>query len=47
MTFTIPPATYNYGQDVTLDIAMTNKARQHIVKGTVLCEAIDYTGKVY
>ena len=25
---------------------MTNKARQHTVKGTILCEAIDYSGKV-
>ena len=25
---------------------MSNKARQHTVKGTLLCEAVDYTGKV-
>lgn len=25
---------------------MTNKARQHLVKGSILCEAVDYTGKV-
>ena len=47
MTFNIPAATYSFGQDVTLDIAMTNKARQHVVKGTVLCEAVDYSGKVH
>ena len=46
MTFSIAPATYSFGQDVMLSIAMSNKARQHVVKGTVLCEAVDYTGKV-
>lgn len=25
---------------------MFNKAKQHTVKGSIVCEAVDYTGKV-
>lgn len=46
MTFTIPEASYSFGQDVTLQVEMSNKARQHHVKGSILCEAVDYTGRV-
>ena len=31
---------------VCVQVEMTNKARQHLVKGSIVCEAIDYTGKV-
>ena len=31
---------------VCIQVEMTNKARQHLVKGSILCEAVDYTGKV-
>jgi hypothetical protein len=47
VTFTIPDKTYSFGQPVTLEVEMSNKARQHTVKGTILCEAVDYTGKVW
>lgn len=46
MTFTVPETSYSFGQDVTLQVEMSNKARQHVVKGTILCEAVDYTGSV-
>ena len=46
MTFSIPETSYSFGQDVTLQVEMSNKARQHVVKGSILCEAVDYTGRV-
>ena len=46
VTFTIPEKKFSFGEDVTLEVEMTNKAKQHVVKGTIECEAVTYTGKV-
>ena len=46
VTFTVPEKKFRFGEDVTLDVEMTNKAKQHVVRGAILCEAVDYTGKV-
>ena len=46
VTFTVPEKKFSFGDDVTLGVEMTNKAKQHVVRGTILCEAVDYTGKV-
>lgn len=29
-----------------VQVTMFNKAKQHTVKGSIVCEAVDYTGKV-
>ena len=46
VTFNIPEKKFSFGEDVRFEVEMTNKAKQHVVKGTILCEAVDYTGKV-
>lgn len=45
MTFEIPETTYEFGQNVKFEVKMTNKAKQHRIRGWVLCEAITYTGR--
>lgn len=45
VTFSIPEAEYEFGQDVTLTVKATNKANQHSIRGTIQCQAVTYTGK--
>ena len=42
--FSIPETEYGFGQDVTLTVKATNKAPQHLIKGTIQCKAVTYTG---
>ena len=43
--FFIQETEYEFGQDVTLVVTMSNKARQHRVRGKIQCQAVTYTGK--
>ena len=43
--FTIPEVEYDFGQDVTLEVKVLNKGRQHQIVGSIKCQAVTYTGK--
>ena len=45
MEFSIPEVEYEFGQDVTLTVNATNKARQHHVRGRIHCQAVGYNGR--
>ena len=44
--FTIPEVEYDFGQDVTLEVKILNKVRQHQkIVGSIKCQAVTYTEK--
>ena len=45
VTFEVPEATYDFGQNVTFEVKATNKGRQHRIKGKIRCVATAYTGR--
>ena len=45
ITFVIPEAEYEFGQDVTFTVKATNRATQHGIRGTIKCVAVSYTGR--
>lgn len=45
VVFSIPETEYEFGQDVTVTVKATNKAAQHIIRGTITCKAVTYTGR--
>ena len=43
--FEIPEVEYRFGQNIKFEVKMTNKGKQHRIKGRIICEAISYTGR--
>lgn len=46
LEFSIPETEYEFGQDVTFVVTVSNKARQHRVRGRIVCQAVTYNGKL-
>ncbi len=43
--FKIPEQSCKFGEDVTFVVRVTNKERQHRIKGKIRCIAVSYTGR--
>ena len=43
--FSVAEVEYEFGQDVTLTVNASNKARQHHIRGKIRCQAVRYNGR--
>ena len=44
--FEVPEVKHKFGEDVTLEVVIKNKNKQHRVRGCISCKATSYTGAV-